>query len=103
MTHTKIKHRRLQVTAAVVLPLLPWAACSGDSESGDRGSGGSQDSTSPASSRPSTPALPTGSAPVHLDPADFTAGSDHPYFPLEPGTRWTFREIDERGTRCTSW
>ena len=30
-------------------------------------------------------------------PADFTAGSDHPYFPLEPGTQWTFREIDEQG------
>ncbi len=84
MTHTKIKPRRLHVTAAILPLLLPLAACSGDS-----GSGGSQDSTTPAAPRPSTPALPTGSAPVHLDPADFTAGSDHPYFPLKPGTQWT--------------
>ena len=93
MTHTKIKSRRLQVTVAILPLLLPLAACGGDS-----GSGGSQDSTTPGAPRPSTPALPTGSAPVHLDAADFTAGSDHPYFPLEPGTQWKFREIDEKGT-----
>ena len=40
--------------------------------------------------------LPRGDEPVELDPADFTPGSDHPYFPLEPGTQWTYREIRRR-------
>ena len=93
MTYTKIKHRRPHVTAGILPLLFPLTACSGDS-----GSGGSQASTTPVAPKPSTPALPTGSEPVHLDPADFTAGSDHPYFPLQPGTQWTLREIDEKGT-----
>lgn len=42
--------------------------------------------------------LPQGSEPVELDPADFTPRSDHPYFPLEPGRQWIYREIDEDGT-----
>ena len=42
-------------------------------------------------------ALPTGSQPVDLDPADFTADIDNPYWPMEPGTRWTYSEIDEDG------
>lgn len=41
--------------------------------------------------------LPQGSEPVPLDPAEFTTDIDNPYFPLEPGTRWTYREIDEEG------
>jgi hypothetical protein len=41
--------------------------------------------------------LPTGADPVNLDPADFTADISHPYWPMEPGTRWTYREVDEKG------
>ncbi|MDQ3915638.1 MAG: hypothetical protein M3323_09975 [Actinomycetota bacterium] len=43
--------------------------------------------------------LPQGSEPVELDPADFTAEIDNPYWPMEPGTRWTYREIDEEGNK----
>ena len=32
-----------------------------------------------------------------LDPSDFTADVDNPYWPLVPGTRWTYREIDHEG------
>lgn len=35
--------------------------------------------------------------PTTLDPADFTTKIDNPYFPLKPGTRWTYREVDEKG------
>jgi hypothetical protein len=42
-------------------------------------------------------ALPTGGEKVDLDPADFRPGSDHPYFPLQAGQRWTYRETDEEG------
>jgi hypothetical protein len=51
----------------------------------------------PASASPTaTPtarALPVGDQPVDLDPADFT----NPYWPMAPGTRWTYRDIDEQG------
>src|SRR5688500_9925668 len=42
--------------------------------------------------------LAPGDEPVDLDPATFTADIDNPYWPMEPRTRWTYREIDEEGT-----
>ncbi len=39
--------------------------------------------------------LPQGDEIVDLDPADFTADIDHELWPMEPGTRWTYRERDE--------
>ena len=50
-------------------------------------------SATPEQSNP----LPTGSQPVQLDPAEFTTEIDHPYWPMKPGTRWTYREVDEEG------
>jgi hypothetical protein len=41
--------------------------------------------------------LPQGDDPVDLNPADFTTKIDNPYWPMEPGTRWTYREVDEDG------
>ncbi len=41
--------------------------------------------------------LPQGSEAVELDPAEFTIEIDNPYWPMEPGTRWTYREISEDG------
>jgi hypothetical protein len=42
--------------------------------------------------------LPQGSEPVELDPADFTTRIDNPYWPMVPGSRWVYRETDEKGT-----
>jgi hypothetical protein len=63
------------------------------------------DSNTQAAASDETPAedsggfdLPQGSEPVELDPADFTTEIDNPYWPMEPGTQWTYREIDEEGT-----
>jgi hypothetical protein len=54
-----------------------------------------------SSSAPSTSApeatLPTGAEPVDLNPADFTADITHRYWPMKPGTRWTYRDVDEKG------
>jgi len=36
---------------------------------------------------------------VDLDPADFTSRIDHPYFPMRPGTVWTYKETDGREVR----
>jgi hypothetical protein len=44
-----------------------------------------------------TQGLPQGSEPVSLDPADFTAEIDNPYWPMTPGNRWRYRETDSEG------
>ena len=36
--------------------------------------------------------LPVGNDPVQLNPAEFTTEIDNPYWPMKPGTRWTYRE-----------
>ena len=41
-------------------------------------------------------ALPQGSDPVDLDPAEFSADIDHPYWPMRPGTTWVYREGEQR-------
>lgn len=41
--------------------------------------------------------LPQGSEPYDIDPAQFTTDIDNPYWPMTPGTRWTYREIDLEG------
>ena len=69
--------------------LVPLAACGGDAPS------------SPEGEAATAGDLPQGSDPVELDPSEFTAGSDHPYFPLEPGRRWTYREADGSGATAT--
>jgi hypothetical protein len=41
--------------------------------------------------------LPQGSESVTLDPADFAAEIDNPYWPMAPGTQWVYRETDGEG------
>ncbi|MFF2496364.1 hypothetical protein [Agromyces sp. NPDC058064] len=42
-------------------------------------------------------ALPVGDEPVTLDPGEFTTEIDNPYWPMEPGTQWVYRETDPDG------
>jgi len=49
------------------------------------------------STAPSAGLLPQGSEPVVLDPADFVALIDHPYWPMTPGSHWVYREIGPGG------
>jgi hypothetical protein len=42
----------------------------------------------------SSAALPKGSEPADLDPAGFTTRIDNPYWPMAPGSRWVYREVE---------
>jgi hypothetical protein len=54
-------------------------------------------SDEPASTGAGSSALPTGTEPVTLDPAEFTNRIDNPYWPMKPGSRWVYRETDGEG------
>jgi hypothetical protein len=71
------------------------AGCQGGTPDDDprTASGSSATDPRPASSS----SLPQTSDPVALDPADFSADITNRYWPMEPGTRWTYRELDEQG------
>jgi hypothetical protein len=54
----------------------------------------------PAGMQPQAPVmgqLPQGSQPVELNPADFSTTITNPFWPMGPGTRWTYRESDGAG------
>ena len=80
---------RALLTAMSVAVLAVLASCGADKATTQQ-SEESADSTPP-------PALPQSEEPVELDPAEFTAEVTNPRFPLEPGTRWTYRETTEDG------
>jgi hypothetical protein len=50
----------------------------------------------PLASPAMTPKLPIGADPVNLNPADFSANITNQYWPMKPGTRWIYRNV-ERG------
>jgi hypothetical protein len=60
--------------ACVITTLLAAAGCGGDDS-----------------------ALPTGTEDVSLDPAEFTTEIDNRYWPMAPGARWTYQEVDAEG------
>ncbi len=55
------------------------------------------DQSSSPTSAAAEAALPRSDEPVELDATDFTVDVTNPWFPLEPGTRWTYRETTEDG------
>jgi hypothetical protein len=81
-------------TRMLVLTLVPLvllvAACGGD----DAGADGR---TAAQTAEAALDALPQGSEPVELDPADFIAEIDNPYWPMIPGSTWVYRETDAEG------
>ncbi len=75
--------KSIPTALAVLVTALTVAACGGDNYDGDS----------------SSAALPQGSEPVDLDPADFTTRIDNPYWPMAPGSRWVYRETDSEGAK----
>ena len=62
------------------------------------GGGGEGNSNAAAGKSRESGALPRGSEPVDLKPADFTTKIDNPYWPMSPGSRWVYSEGDSEGT-----
>ncbi len=77
---------RTTTGAAVLLGTTLLAGCQGD------------DSGRSTGVEPTTEqALPQGDDRAELDPADFTVDITNEFWPMLPGTRWSYREIDEKG------
>jgi hypothetical protein len=77
-----VKRRTVMIVG--MLPLVALSACGDDgSESG--------------SSESASSGLPQGSESVELDPAEFTAEIDNPYWPMSVGSRWVYSETDSEG------
>src|SRR5215210_5245541 len=58
------------------------------------GSGG-EDSQSASSTAGAAGDLPQGSDDVAIDPAEFTTSIDNPYWPMAPGSRWVYNEVED--------
>jgi hypothetical protein len=67
----------------LVAAIAVWACGGGDGDGDADASGGSATGS----------ALPQGSEPVNIDPAEFTTDIDNPYWPMKPGSRWVYREV----------
>jgi hypothetical protein len=46
---------------------------------------------------PRNQGLPEGAELFDLDPTSFSVEIDNPYWPMQPGTRWVYRETDAEG------
>lgn len=80
------------VVAVAALVMLFVAGCNANS-SENAGADRSQSAAGSGGARD----LPQGSEPVDLDPKNFTTKIDNPYWPMDPGTRWTYSETDQAG------
>jgi hypothetical protein len=93
-----LRERRLMRTTAIVVALgtgvaLALTGCTTTPPQ-------TETTPTPTAAAPSTTpqpknTLPTGSQPMQLDPAQFTTKITHPYWPMKPRTRWTYREVEE--------
>jgi hypothetical protein len=80
---------RMVLLVIVAAASLAAAGC-GDSNGGGANVRASSDSQAGGN-------LPQGNEPVNLDPENFTTKIDNLYWPMAPGTRWTYRETDQEG------
>jgi hypothetical protein len=75
--------KTLVTIAAATALALAGAGCGSDDREG-------------SSSDPGGPAgLPQGSEHISLDPAEFTTAIDNPYWPMRPGSRWVYDEVED--------
>jgi hypothetical protein len=79
--------RRRAAVAALILAGASVAACTGDAAT----------PAVPSAAQHDAAALPTGSQPVDLDPADFTVDITNRWWPMKPGDQWKYEEDDGQG------
>ncbi|HEY7486494.1 MAG TPA: hypothetical protein VH912_18670 [Streptosporangiaceae bacterium] len=80
----------LKTAAMLTMALVAVASAGACGGSGHRPSG---ERTSPSTRPAAAPhPLPQSSENVPLDPANFTTAIDNPYWPMQPGSRWVYRE-----------
>lgn len=82
--------RRAIPALAAALITATSSACGGAKSESTRPTAG-------GAARGAASALPTGSEPFKLDPADFTTQIDNPYWPMRPGSHWVYRETNAEG------
>jgi hypothetical protein len=82
-----------RVVAVLLCCLVVLTGCGNE----DRSTKATDQATTRKPSDEPSVGLPQGNEPVSLDTADFTADVTNPWFPLKPGTRWTYRETTEDG------
>jgi hypothetical protein len=75
---------RSTMALLAIVPLTVLAAACG---------GGDKSAAETTSALP----IPTGTEPIELQPSDFVARIDNPYWPMAPGSRWTYRETAGEG------
>lgn len=83
--------RALALVCALALA-IPLGGCGDEDDDGDR-----EPATTAASVDASGARLPQGAEPVELDPSRFSTRIDNPYWPMAPGSRWSYRETDRAG------
>jgi hypothetical protein len=94
--------RKLGPLAAVALAAALIAGCGSSSNGGSSSSVAVTTTTSAPASTPEHPSV-SSLAPVHgnysptIDPANFVARVDNPYFPLAPGTIMRYQGVAENG------
>jgi hypothetical protein len=86
-------HRHTRLMAVPLVTALGLVAACGDDDTS--GTPAAADTTAGPGSGGTD--LPQGDEPVDLDPAAFTADIDNEYWPMEPGSQWTYSEVDEEG------
>ena len=79
---------------AVIAATLTCAACT-SGPSAPSGVNTPVSSALESTPRPEQP-LPIGADQTNLDPADFSADVTNPFWPMKPGTRWTYRNVEDR-------
>jgi hypothetical protein len=86
------------LSATIALGLL-IAACGDDSSGPDAADGTATSEAAPTTTFPDPVIDPGdgGDYAPELAAADFVEGVDHPYFPLAPGDRWSYEEVDDGG------
>ena len=86
---------RFQALAIAAALIVVFAAGCNTNGSESAGSDQSQSGAGSGSQRD----LPQGAETVDLDPKNFSTRIDNPYWPMDPGTRWTYSETDQEGSK----